>query len=79
MTTGKTKVMVYVYNHIKYPAEIKFAVVGTDEWEVGHFDNEAENMLVTLFNDDARRWHLNTDWEDESLAENYDDYGVLTL
>lgn len=74
-----TKAMVYVYTHSKYPAEIKFAVVGTDEWETGHFDDEAENMLVNLFNDDAIRWHLNTDWEDEVIAENYDEYGEVSL
>ena len=75
----KTKVMVYTYSHAKYPAEIKFAVVGNDEWTIGHFDDEAENMLVTLFGDDTTKWHLNSDWEDEGLAENYDDYGQVSL
>ena len=75
----KTKVMVYVYNHIKYPAEIKFAVVGNDKWETSAFDDEAENMLVTLFNDEATKWHLNTDWEDEGKAEEFDEYGEVSL
>jgi hypothetical protein len=74
-----TKVMVYIYDNIKYPAQIKFAVAGFDTWETGHFDDEAENMLVSLFNDQANKWHLNSDWEDESLAENYDEYGVVRL
>jgi hypothetical protein len=75
----KTKVMVYIYDHIKYPAQIKFAVVGFSDWDTGHFDDEAENMLVNLFNDEATKWHLNSDWEDESLAENYDQYGEVSL
>lgn len=74
-----TKVMIYTYDHIKYPAQIKFAVVGTSEWEVGHFDDEAENMLVNLFNDNTTHWHLNSDWEDEGKAEEYDDFGRVSL
>ena len=77
--TSNTKVMVYTYDHIKYPAQIRFAVVGFDTWETGHFDDEAENMLVTLFNDQVTKWHLNSDWEDESLAEQYDEYGVISV
>lgn len=77
--TSNTKVMVYTYNHNKYPAEIKFAIVGFDTWETGHFDDEAENMLINLFNDDAINWHLNSDWEDENLAENYDEYGKVSV
>lgn len=74
-----TKAMVYIYNHAKYPAEIKFALVGTDEWDIGRWDDEAENMLVSLFNEHAREWHLNTDWEDEVIAENFDEYGEVSL
>ena len=50
-----------------------------DEWEVGHFDDEAENMLVNLFNDNTTHWHLNSDWEDEGKAEEYDDFGSVSL
>jgi hypothetical protein len=71
--------MVYVYNHIKYPAQIKFAVVGFSHWHTGQWDDEAENMLINLFNDEAIKWHLNSDWEDESLAENYDENEECSL
>ena len=74
-----TKVMVYIYDHIDYPAQIKFGVVGTDEWSTGTFDDASEDMLVTLFNDEARKWHLNTDWEDEYQAEVYDESGELSI
>ena len=74
-----TKVMVYVYDHIKYPAQIKFAVVGHEGMGTGRFDDEAENMLVNLFNDEATKWHLNSDWEDEAASEAFDDYGKVDL
>jgi hypothetical protein len=74
-----TKVMVYTYDHIKYPAQIKFATIGTDEWGIGHFDDEAENMLVNLFNEHNTDWRLNSDWEDESAAEAFDNYGTVSL
>ena len=74
-----TKVMVYTYDHIKYPAQIKFAVVGKSDWYLIAFDMEAENMLVSLFNDQATQWTLNSEWEDEGLAENYDEYGTVSL
>jgi hypothetical protein len=74
-----TKVITYIYDHAKYPAQIKFAVVGTNEFSIHDFDEEAENMLVNLFNEHANQWHLNTDWEDESLAENYDESGELSI
>ena len=77
--SNRTKVMVYIYDHIKYPAQIKFAVVGTDEFDIHDFDEGAENMLVNLFNDEATKWHLNTDYEDEYQAECYDENGECSL
>ena len=74
-----TKVMIYTYDHIKYPAQIKFATIGTDEWGIGHFDDEAENMLVNLFNEHNTDWRLNSDWEDEAASEAFDDYGKVDL
>ena len=74
-----TKVMVYTFDHNKYPAEIKFALVGTDEWDIGRFDDESQNMLISLFNDDAKNWNLNSDWEDEGKAEEFDNYGKVSL
>lgn len=53
------KTMVYVYDHIKYPAQITFSIQGDYE-DLGAWDDEAENMLVNLFNDEAKHWHLNT-------------------
>ena len=79
MSTTNTKVMVYIYDHAKYPAQIKFGVVGTSEWSIHEFDDGAENMLVSLFNEHANQWHLNTDYEDEYQAECFDDYGTLSI
>ena len=75
----KTKVMVYIYDHAKYPAQIKFGVVGTSEFSIHDFDDGAENMLVNLFNEHANQWHLNTDYEDEYQAEVYDESGELSI
>lgn len=74
-----TKVMMYIYDHIDYPAQIKFGVVGTSEFSIHDFDDGAENMLVNLFNEHANQWHLNTDYEDEYQAEVYDESGELSI
>ena len=55
------RTMVYVYDHIKYPAQITFNIEGDYESSnLGAWDDEAENMLINLFNDEAKHWHLNT-------------------
>ncbi len=74
-----TKVIVYLFDHIDYPAQIRFAVVGTDEWSHHDFDDAADNMLVSLFNDEADKWEINTDYEDEYQAELYDENGECSL
>lgn len=74
-----TKVMIYIYDHAEYPAEIKFAVVGHDGMDTERFDHEAEDMLVTLFNDEASKWTWNDSWQDESTAEEFDDFGKVSL
>ncbi len=74
-----TKVMIYIYDHSEHYAEIKFGIVGHDGMSTERFDAEADNMLVTLFNDEADKWLLNDSWEDESSAEEYDDYGKVSL
>ena len=55
------KTMRYVYDHLLYPAQIRFDVEADyDSTDYDKWDDLAQNMLVTLFNDDAWRWHLNT-------------------
>ena len=56
--------MRYVYDHIHYPAQIRFDIEADyDSTDYGNWDDLAQNMLVTLFNDEAWRWHLNTSEE----------------
>lgn len=51
----------YVYDHVDYPAQITFSVEGDfDSNDYGNWDDLAENMLVSLFNDQVTKWHLNT-------------------
>jgi len=53
--------MHYVFDHAKYPAQISFTVEADYEsWDLGKWDDLAENMLVSLFNDEAKYWHLNS-------------------
>lgn len=57
--------MVYVFDHIEYPAQINFSIEGDSGMSMDAWDEEAENMLVSLFNDQSNDWTLNTCMEED--------------
>jgi hypothetical protein len=70
---------IFLFDHNKYPAQIRIAVEGMKDWTADQWMFQAEDMLVALVNDDIKNYTANDWWEIEEADLEIESYGGLSV